>query len=59
MKTTFENYADVMVPGRSKAIHSVGYVAKIKMFGLNKKYTGAFSEESIGFLRTGFIQKPS
>jgi len=58
MKTPFENYADVMVTGRVKVIHSVGYVAKIKMISLSNKYTGAFSETSIGLLRAGFIAKP-
>lgn len=58
MKTTFENHGDVMVTGRVKAIHSVGFVAKIKLIGTSIKYTGAFSETSLGFLRAGFIVQP-
>lgn len=48
-----------MVPKRGKVIHSVGFVSKIKIKGLSKKYTGAFQEESYGFIRPGFIAKPN
>lgn len=48
-----------MVPKRAKKLHSVGYVAKIKMISLSNKYTGAFREDSIGLIRTGFLSEPA
>lgn len=60
MKTTFENNSDVMVEGRQKVIHSVGYIAKIELVNnTNATLTGAFhGANNIGFLRAGFIADP-
>jgi len=60
MKTTFENNSDVMVEGRQKVIHSVGFIAKVELVNnSNTSLTGAYqSTNNIGFLRAGFIADP-